>query len=251
VFDQEKGYIDLSKRKVSAAEVAKCEQSFSQAKQVHSIMRQMATMHSEWSLEEWCSKVAWPLDRIHKSAYLGFKKWINDEEDVFAALDIPDELKKALDGVVRKRMMPTAMKLVAKVEVSCLEYEGIDSVKESLMEGFKADSKEVPLQIKLIAPPQYAIVTTMMDKEAGTAKIDEAMGYIKEAIEKRGGTFAIKSKPEIVGDLDADETGAGEDASGSESGSSDSESDQDETMGAANFDEEAFLKKTGGAVTED
>jgi len=246
--DQEKGYIDLSKRKVSALEITKCEENFAHAKQVHSIMRQMATTYPEWSVETWNEKVAWPLDRLHKSCYFAFKKWINEEEDVSAALDISDEMKKSLDAAVRKRMLSSAMKMCAKVEVSCLEYEGIDAVKDALKSGYKASTKECVLQIKLIAPPQYAIVTTGMDKELASKKIEEAIGYIKETIESRGGTFSIKAKPEIVGDLEEQETKTGdhsESESGSESGS-DSEDEQDETMGNVVIDE-AFLKKTEGA----
>lgn len=40
--DKEKGYIDLSKRRVSAEDVAKCDERFNKSKAVHSIMRHIS-----------------------------------------------------------------------------------------------------------------------------------------------------------------------------------------------------------------
>merc|ERR1712164_32305 len=40
--DKEKGYIDLSKRRVSAEDVAKCEERYNKAKAVHRVMRHVA-----------------------------------------------------------------------------------------------------------------------------------------------------------------------------------------------------------------
>merc|ERR1712058_63506 len=40
--DKEKGYIDLSKRRVSPEDIIKCEERFNKAKAVHRILRQVA-----------------------------------------------------------------------------------------------------------------------------------------------------------------------------------------------------------------
>lgn len=40
--DKEKGYIDLSKRRVSPEDIAKCEDRYNKAKAVHRILRQVA-----------------------------------------------------------------------------------------------------------------------------------------------------------------------------------------------------------------
>jgi len=42
--DKEKGYIDLSKRRVSPEDVTKCEEKFNKSKTVHSIMRHVAEL---------------------------------------------------------------------------------------------------------------------------------------------------------------------------------------------------------------
>jgi translation initiation factor 2 subunit 1 len=50
--DKEKGYIDLSKRRVSEEDIAVCEERYNKSKLVHSIMRHVAeTMEAD--LEVW------------------------------------------------------------------------------------------------------------------------------------------------------------------------------------------------------
>lgn len=44
--DKEKGYIDLSKRRVSPEDIIKCDERYNKSKVVHSIMRQYASSTS-------------------------------------------------------------------------------------------------------------------------------------------------------------------------------------------------------------
>merc|ERR1712070_74232 len=58
--DKEKGYIDLSKRRVSQEDVAKLEERYNKAKGVHSVLRHIAERH-KYYLEDLYKKVGWPL----------------------------------------------------------------------------------------------------------------------------------------------------------------------------------------------
>ena len=58
------------------------------------------------------------------------------------------------------------------MEVSCYAYEGIDAVKEALKAGLQQSTEEMPLEIRLIAPPQYVITTTTLDRTEGVAKLN-------------------------------------------------------------------------------
>lgn len=46
--DKEKGYIDLSKRRVSPEDIVKCDERYNKSKVVHSIMRQYVTFQPTW-----------------------------------------------------------------------------------------------------------------------------------------------------------------------------------------------------------
>lgn len=78
--DREKGYIDLSKRRVSAEDVEKCTERFAKAKSVNSILRHVAELlkyESDEQLEELYQKTAWYFEEKYKkkaSAYDFFKQ---------------------------------------------------------------------------------------------------------------------------------------------------------------------------------
>ena len=70
--DKEKGYIDLSKRRVSPEDVAGCEERFSKSKMVHSIMRHVAETTGQ-DVEELYKCIAWPLYKAYGHAFDAFK----------------------------------------------------------------------------------------------------------------------------------------------------------------------------------
>lgn len=66
------GYIDLSKRRVSAEEVVKCEERYNKSKSVHSILRHVAE-RTKVPLEDLYSNIGWPLNRKYGHANDAFK----------------------------------------------------------------------------------------------------------------------------------------------------------------------------------
>ena len=70
--DREKGYIDLSKRRVSPEDIAKMEDKYNKSKAVHSIMRHVSeTGHVR--LEELYMQFGWDLYKRFGHAYDAFK----------------------------------------------------------------------------------------------------------------------------------------------------------------------------------
>merc|ERR1719393_570913 len=132
--DHEKGYIDLSKKRVSPEDAQKAEEWYAKSKAVHSIMRHVSSQ-TEVPVQELCQKSA-------------------------------------------------------------------------LMKGLSVSTPELEVKIKLVAPPQYVLLANCMDREQGLAILDDAIKLIKEDIEKAGGTFTLRTKPEVVGDND--ELGVGD-----------------------------------------
>jgi translation initiation factor 2 subunit 1 len=112
--DKEKGYIDLSKRRVSPEDVAKCEERFQKSKQVQSLIRHAAEKLGT-SVEELHSRYTWPLYKKYGHAYDAFKIAINDPEKVFGEFEMTPEVKKELLNSIRKRLTPQALKIRAGI----------------------------------------------------------------------------------------------------------------------------------------
>lgn len=70
--DKEKGYIDLSKRRVAAEDIAACEERYNKSKMVHSIMRHVAETTGQ-ELEGLYDSIAWPLYKAYGHAFEAFK----------------------------------------------------------------------------------------------------------------------------------------------------------------------------------
>lgn len=88
--DPEKGYIDLSKKKVRPDQAAKAEAFYKNAKAVQNIMKQVAIGLGQ-DLETVNSKIAWPLYEHFDHAYDGLWLLVNDPERVLAILKLSKE----------------------------------------------------------------------------------------------------------------------------------------------------------------
>jgi len=203
-------------------------------------------------VEDLCEKVSWPLHNLYPNAHDALTLHINGEIDVWKELDfskpgndlssMEEKLKSDITEVLKRRLTASLVRLQAKCEVSCSEYEGIDAVKDALQEGFKASKDDLEVNIKLIAHPVFALSCMCRDKQEGIKSLDEAMQHFETAIHDRGGSFTLKSKPTFVQKEEKDEDKEGSsDGEGSESGSSDG--DQDDTMGNFNADFTDLMKK--------
>lgn len=70
--DKEKGYIDLSKRRVSPEDIVKCEERFNKGKMVASIMRHVAEK-TKTPMETLYQDIGWPLNKKYGHAVDAFK----------------------------------------------------------------------------------------------------------------------------------------------------------------------------------
>jgi len=257
--DEDKGYINLSKKRVEPEDAPPAMEKFAKAKAVHGIMQHVAQKHG-FEIEELCNKVSWPLHEKYSSAFEAFKRHSEGEINIWNDIDFSqpgvdlsakaEELKEDIELHMKRRLIASTLRLMAKCEVACQEYEGIDAIKEALQEGFKASKEDCEVNIKLIAHPVFALTTMCRDKEVGVGVLNEAMNFVKEAIEARKGIFNIISVPQIQKKDDAKE---GDDDDSEEGGDDDddkksykSESDpeeQDVAMGDLDEDELKRLEK--------
>ncbi|CAG8533521.1 1538_t:CDS:2 [Paraglomus occultum] len=199
--DKEKGYIDLSKRRVSPEDVAKAEEKFNKSKAVHSIMRHVAEKQGV-VLEELYKQVGWPLYKKYGHAYEAFKLAITEPEKVFEDTEISKEVMDELLANIKRRLTPLPIKIRADLEVTCFGYEGIDAIKIALKAGEACRTDNIQIKIKLVAPPLYVMITNALDKNLGIEVLEKAIVKIQETIQKSGGDCTVKMKPRAVSSTD-------------------------------------------------
>ena len=198
--DKEKGYIDLSKRRVSPEDVAACEDRFNKAKAVHGVLRHVAERR-KYYLEDLYEKIGWPLYRKYGHAYDAFKLAISDDKnagDPFVDIDVPQDLKDEIKTYILRRLAPQPIKIRSDIEVSCFTYEGIDAIREALSDGMAVGTENSAIKIKLIAPPIYVLSTTTLEKDVGIALLNKSIDAIREKITSKGGKMDVKMEPKAV-----------------------------------------------------
>jgi translation initiation factor 2 subunit 1 len=152
--DKDKGYIDLSKRRVSPEDIVKCEERYNKSKMVHSIMRHVAEK-TQTPIEELYQTIGWPLNKKYGHSIDAFKLSITNPE-VWNDVTFPnDVVKEELQSYIGKRLTPQPTKVRSDIEVTCFGYEGIDAVKEALRTAEAKNTPDNQVKVKLVSPPLY------------------------------------------------------------------------------------------------
>merc|ERR1719283_226961 len=215
--DKDKGYIDLSKRRVSKEDIERCTEKYSKAKAVNSIVRHVAEIlgfKTDEELEELYRKTAWYFETKSKKQGTAY-----------------DYFKQAVLENIQRKLTQQAVKIRADFECSCFTYEGIDAVKEALRAGISAGNPEIPIRINLIAPPVYVMTCSTPDKTDGLVVLKEGCKAVEEKIMASGGNFVMQMEPKVVTATDEDELAARIRKAEEENAEIDGDDDDDEQVG--------------------
>ena len=103
--DKDKGYIDLSKRRVSAEEIVKAEDRFNKAKMAHSIIKHVS-QHLSVPMLSLYTRVGWPMYRKFGHAHAGLSMVLTDPESAFSGLGTSASERGEIIGVAYPRPLP-------------------------------------------------------------------------------------------------------------------------------------------------
>jgi translation initiation factor 2 subunit 1 len=236
---EEKGYIDLSKKRVQPEEIRDTLGRYNKSKAVHSIMRHVAITCNKPVLQLY-EEFGWDLYKRFGHAHDAFSlAAIGQEEEVFGryknqgeslyderraaeakaaetepeeraeevappviAQRMDDDVYEALMTNIRRKLTPQPVKLQGIVEITCFQYEGIDAIKRSVRAAQARGTEDMPVSISLIAPPKFVVSTTTVDNKAGLALLNACIEDAKTSIEGEGGSLAVITAPRTVNDQD-------------------------------------------------
>lgn len=191
--DEEKGYIDLSKSRVTTDDTERCEDKWNKAKCIQSIMNRVAVETSK-SLREIHENITWILYKKYENLYDKFKECV--ERDNFDNLcdDLCDDLRDIFIKNIKKRIQLSSCKINSEIDVTCITYEGIESIKSA----FKCALYEyglLGLQINLVTPPTFSVCINVKDKNYGFKIVSDALSIISKRIKELGGMMTVKVAP--------------------------------------------------------
>lgn len=195
--DKDKGYIDLSKRRVSPEDIDAIEERFNKSKSVHSIMRNLATTQKR-DIEDLYESFGWELADEFGHLLEAFKRLLVDTS-ILDKYTMSEDVKEALIKNVALRLTPQPVKVRSDFEVTCFAYEGIDAIKAALTKGMESGTEQSPISVRLIAPPLYVMTCNTLETEMGINMLTKALENVEAEIKARRGEMTIKMAPMAVG----------------------------------------------------
>lgn len=132
-IDKEGGFIDLSKKTVQQPDIPVKKTEFERAKNVNLIMK-LTAYNLKCSTESLYEDFGWDLYDKFNHAYEAFKLCLSDPELVFDKITITDKQKEALLSNISKKMAAAPIKLRSRFNLQCYTYEGIEAIREALLE---------------------------------------------------------------------------------------------------------------------
>lgn len=206
--DRDKGYIDLSKRRVSSEDIQKCEDKYSKSKMVHSIMRHVSETTGA-NLQDLYKNLGWPLYETHGHAFNAFKSMVTDPESIFTEISrdhpeykMDDSVKHALLKDISRRMTPQPLKIRADVELTCFEGDGVENIKNAMRRAESLSTESCKIKVSLVASPLYVITTQTLKKDEGLNLVETAIQSVQENISQVGGRLVLKEAPRVVSERD-------------------------------------------------
>lgn len=233
--DKEGGFIDLSRRTVQVQDFEQKKQYFDKSKIVHLILR-LTAKQLKRPLIDLYDKFGWDLyDKFgFDHAYDALKICLTEPEMVLGKLTIDKPEREAFLANIHKKMAAAPVKLRSIFNLKCYTFEGIDAIRDSLLEAkTKTSDEQFELVFQLIAPPEYMVEVVTLDKNGGMERLDKALKIVSEEITKRGGMFKKIQGPIRIGTSRNDtygETEIMEKMQGYESSNHSTEENNEEAM---------------------
>jgi len=212
--DKEKGYIDLSKRRVSPEDVQTCEIKFNKSKVVHSIIRHVSETTGTVP-EKLYECLGWPLYKKYGHAFDAFKLFVSSPDLLYQEIEelralalhvdtsaLDDVVAHALLKDIRRRMTPQPLKIRADVELTCFQFDGVLTIQRAMRAAEDVSNDDCKVKMSLVASPLYVLTTQTSDKDAGVILVDEAVDVLKDHIGKSGGKVVVKEAARVVSERD-------------------------------------------------
>lgn len=197
--DAKKGFIDLCKKDVKADEIDMCKIRYGKSKQVENIVKILAG-HMNSTMEFIYKKMIWPLYKTHEHALDALKEILNGNEAILNGLKANDEIKKELMNILKERLVPQPVKIKADFKLTCYTFDGIEAIKEALLNGEKKGTKKIPIKFSIIGAPLYECSLITVNKKEGLEIMNQALEEIKRSIKARNGNYLLETNPQILGE---------------------------------------------------
>jgi len=196
--DEAKGYIDLSRKRVTDNDRSAATAAFAKAKAIHTIVRQLASvMHG--SMLFLYEGLFWPLAEKHTDLHAALIEAAvapTTEAFNYVFAGCPLFVPQQLETLIRRRFsaLNGPVDMHATVEVRCFGPDGVDGIRSAL----KAAPDNV--KVTVISCPEYMLSVTAPSESQARLMLENATEAIRTRIEALpGSSFSVLKAPARAG----------------------------------------------------
>ncbi len=191
--DVDKGHVDLSLRRVNSAQRENRIKEWKYAVKFENLLQFLTeTEGIDLSLDEAYELIGFPvldLFDTYQEAVDGLKE--NGDEILLGLEGISDEIKKALLKIIDENVSISTVSISGRVKLSFNSENGIEHVKESLLDALKViePKKTRNINISYIAAPFYRLEVVSKDYLDAENILSDALETIEKNALKYKGSF--------------------------------------------------------------
>lgn len=189
-INKEKGNIDVSLRRVSVQMRNKKNTEDKQEQKAGKILDTLAK-ECNTSVDNIYKDIGESLIENYGSIYEGFQKILLNGEQELKSLKSDEKLKKKLFKIIKDRIKPVEVSLNGVLTMSSYSSNGIDEVKQTLLDLIK-ENNDYKIKIQYISAPKYKILISASNYKKAEKGAEIIMKYTEEFVNKYNGVAEFK-----------------------------------------------------------
>ena len=181
--DPEKGYIDLSKKRVNEEDILQCETRFFKSRKLNSVLLQLES-----------GGVGGGLSNLYEQVWKLPEHPVDHLEIFLNSLADEPSSKDTVSKIREKYLASKIAEIQAEVEMTCFSPEGIEGIKKSIREGLKVDQG---IKIRILSAPLYLIQFSTREPEEGVRVVEKVIEVLGRTLRTVDGELCVKKPPSL------------------------------------------------------
>ena len=190
--DKYKGHVDCSLRRVNSAQKEQRKKEQKLSTKFETLMEFLST-ETDLSLDDAYEQIGFPILDFYDSYQEALEELKENGEEVLKQIpDISEDISKLFLKIVDENIEVTTVNIIGKVKLSFISENGVENIKETLLEALKVvkEQKETrSLNISYIATPYYRLEIVSKDYIDAEEILSDTLEIIDTKTTQFGGEF--------------------------------------------------------------
>ena len=195
--NQKNGFIYLSKIKVTPEETIKYRENYKKHYLVAGIII-LLSVRTKQPIKYLYENIVWPIYHLNNNPFNIFKNIALGKLKILKKLNIDKNIKNELIKIVKIRLPPKLLEIRSTFKLSCYTFDGIDAIKEALLNGKKLENNDISIIYQSLGAPLYECILYTYNINEGLFLMDESMNEVKNTITNKGGVYFLEKNPYII-----------------------------------------------------